>query len=138
MSKEYFLLPITFKQEYSAIHISSSLKGVTHKPYLANKKPTQTYRHRNTYGNKPFLWQCHQRNTQRKKKPWQEKREKMVDLLNEIKNTVREYERHIPVIISYLQSLSRNFRAGRVAHHFSAWIKITRDKEILTHITGVS
>ena len=64
------------KEAKEASHISSSMKGVTNKPYLANKKPTQTYRHGNSYGNKPFLWQGHQRNTQRKKKPWKGGQEK--------------------------------------------------------------
>ena len=64
-------------------------------------------------------------------------REEMVDLLKQIKNIVSEFEKHIPEIISYLQSLSENFRAGRVARHFSAWTNITSDKEILANVTGL-
>ena len=48
-----------------------------------------------------------------------------------------EFEKHIPEIISYLQSLSKTFKAGRVAKHFSAGTNITSDKEILTNVTGV-
>ena len=78
-----------------------------------------------------------EKHTEKEKTQERGTREEMVDLLKQIKNTVSEFEKHIPVITSFLQSLSKNFRVGRVAKHFPAWTKITSDKEILTNVTGV-
>ena len=61
----------------------------------------------------------------------------MVDLLKQLKNSVSEFEKHIPITNNYLHGLSKNFKAGRVAQHFPAWANITSDKGILAHITGV-
>ena len=41
--------------------------------------------------------------------------EEGVDLLKRLKNSVSEFEKHIPIINNYLQGLCKNFKAGRVA-----------------------
>ncbi|CAB4004433.1 Hypothetical predicted protein, partial [Paramuricea clavata] len=64
-------------------------------------------------------------------------REEVTELLKQIRNSVSEFEKYIPVILTYLQNLCTSFKAGRVAEHFTAWTKITQDSEILSNITGV-
>ena len=126
------------EEDKEASHLSSSMKSFTTKPHSANKKPASTYKQGHSYSNRNFLCQGQQRNKQRKKTLWKGGAgEEMVDLLKQLKNSVSEFEKHIPIINNYLQSLSKNFRAGRVAQHFPAWAKITSDKGILAHITGV-
>ena len=64
-------------------------------------------------------------------------REEVTELLKQIRNSVSEFEKYIPVILTYLQNLCTSFKAGRVAEHFTAWTKITQDSKILSNITGV-
>ena len=126
------------KEAKEASHISSSMKNSANRPYSTNKKPAPTYKQGNSaQQQKFFMARPAQKHTEKEKILEMGTREEMVDLLKQIVNTVSEFEKHIPEIISYLQSLSKHFRAGRIAKHFSAWINITNDKEILTNVTGV-
>ena len=43
----------------------------------------------------------------------------------------------LPNLLAYLHNSCSNFQAGRVANNFSAWTKITNDKEILSDVLGV-
>ena len=44
----------------------------------------------------------------------------------------------LPLLLNYLHSRCTNFTAGQVKLHYSAWTKLTSDKDILSDVLGVS
>ncbi len=63
--------------------------------------------------------------------------EEITKQLKEIKNSVSIFEKFLPTLVQYLTVLCKEFKAGQVATHFSAWVNITSDKDILNNIRGV-
>ena len=51
---------------------------------------------------------------------------------------VSKWQSFIPLLRDFLTQLCAIFKAGRISNHFSAWINITSDKEILSDIRGMT
>ncbi len=49
-----------------------------------------------------------------------------------------KWQSFIPLLRDFLTQLCAIFKAGRISNHFSAWINITSDKEILSDIRGMT
>ena len=64
-------------------------------------------------------------------------REEIIEQLGKIRNSVSDFKKFVPVILTYLHHSCKISKAGQVAEHFPAWTKITNYKEILPNIQGV-
>ena len=62
----------------------------------------------------------------------------VVKKLREIQNSVSMFTQILPLLLNYLHSRCTNFTAGQVKLHYSAWTKLTSDKDILSDVLGVS
>ncbi|CAB4018710.1 Hypothetical predicted protein, partial [Paramuricea clavata] len=58
--------------------------------------------------------------------------------INSSVSPVSKWKISIPILKDYLKQLCASSKAGRISIHFSAWISITSDKEILSDTQGMT
>ena len=58
----------------------------------------------------------------------------ILEILNKLH--VSEFQEFLPSLLLFLTNQCDNFKAGRIKSHIKAWQHITKDPEILSHVSG--